>query len=58
MRVKKENAMNDGDKSVNTLEEGSDLTDIQHDEIENDSNNINDRVSDDGCIDLLHKRDA
>lgn len=33
MLVKKENVVNDDDKSVNTVKEGSDHTDIQHDEI-------------------------
>jgi hypothetical protein len=33
MPVKKENIVNDGDKSVNTVKEGSDLTDILHDEV-------------------------
>jgi hypothetical protein len=33
MLVKKENIVNADDKFVNTVKEGSDCTDIQHDEI-------------------------
>jgi hypothetical protein len=41
------------DKSVNAMKEGSDRTDIQHYEIQNDNDSRSDHVSDDGYIDSV-----